>query len=186
MREVPTPLPGPRLFELEAFHDDRGSFVETWQQAQFTAVGITESWVQDNQSISRRNVLRGLHYQVTPGQAKLVRVAVGRAFDVVVDIRRSSPGFGRWAAFELASDPVRVLYVPPGFAHGFCALDDDTHLLYKVSAPYDQAAERGLAWNDEVVGIDWPVIDPILSARDRKLPGLAGAAEAIGRESGVG
>lgn len=178
MRELPVDLPGPRLFELERFVDDRGSFVETWHRDRFLSVGVTDEWVQDNQSTSRRHVLRGMHYQVDPGQAKLVRVALGRAFDVVVDVRRSSPTFGRWAAFELGPDPAHVLYIPAGFAHGFCALEEDTHLLYKVSVAYDPAAERGLAWDDDEVGIEWPIRDPILSARDRSLPGLAAVREA--------
>jgi dTDP-4-dehydrorhamnose 3,5-epimerase len=174
MRELPTTLRGPRLLELDRFADERGTFMETWHAERFAALGITDRWVQDNHSTSAKGVVRGLHFQVDPGQAKLVRVAVGRAFDVVVDVRRSSDQFGRWEAFELASESPRVLYVPPGFAHGFCALDDRTHLLYKVSVSYDASRERGLAWNDPEVGIEWPVSDPILSPRDQSLPGLAG------------
>ena len=172
MQEVATRLSGPRLFELDRFSDERGTFMESWHQDRFAALGITDRWVQDNHSTSRRGVLRGMHFQVDPGQAKLVRVALGRAFDVVVDVRRDSGGFGTWEAFELVTEPARVLYVPPGFAHGFCALDDATHLLYKVSVHYDASRERGLAWNDPDVGIEWPVAEPILSPRDRALPRL--------------
>jgi dTDP-4-dehydrorhamnose 3,5-epimerase len=173
MRELPTVLGGPRLFELDRFGDDRGWFMETWHQDRFATFGITESWVQDNHSTSRRGVVRGLHFQVDPGQAKLVRVALGRAFDVVVDVRRTSGDFGRWEAFELGVEDPQVLYIPAGFAHGFCALEDETHLLYKVSVAYDASRERGLAWDDPDVGIDWPVDTPILSNRDRALPRLA-------------
>jgi dTDP-4-dehydrorhamnose 3,5-epimerase len=172
MDEIQTRLNGPRLFEVDRFADERGSFMETWQQDRFEALGITDAWVQDNQSTSRRGVLRGLHFQVDPGQAKLVRVAVGRAIDVVVDLRRGSSEFGNWEAFELGEDSPRVLYIPGGFAHGFCAVADATHLLYKVSVAYDPTRERGLAWNDPDVGIEWPLQDPILSERDRTLPRL--------------
>jgi dTDP-4-dehydrorhamnose 3,5-epimerase len=172
MRELTTRLSGPRLFELDRFSDERGSFMETWHHDRFAALGITDRWVQDNHSTSRRGVVRGLHFQVDPGQAKLVRVALGRAFDVVVDVRRDSGGFGHWEGFELVTEPPIVLYVPPGFAHGFCALDDETHLLYKVSVLYDASRERGLAWDDPDLGVEWPVADPILSPRDRSLPGL--------------
>jgi dTDP-4-dehydrorhamnose 3,5-epimerase len=177
MRELPTTLTGPRFFELDRYADERGTFMETWREDRFAALGISDHWVQDNHSTSAEGVVRGLHFQVDPGQAKLVRVAVGRAFDVIVDVRRSSDAFGRWEAFELGSDPPRVLYVPPGFAHGFCALDDGTHLLYKVSVAYDAARERGLAWDDPAVGIEWPVTDPILSPRDQSLPGLGEIAD---------
>ena len=173
MRELTTTLIGPRLFELIRFSDERGSFMETWRRDRFEALGIAETWVQDNHSTSSKGVVRGLHFQVDPEQAKLVRVAVGRAFDVVVDVRSTSPGFGRWESFELAADPPRVLFVPPGFAHGFCALEDETHLLYKVSSIYDAARERGLAWDDPDVAIEWPVADPVLSPRDQSLPRLA-------------
>lgn len=172
MRELTTTLSGPRLFELDRFRDKRGSFMETWHRDRFEALGITDTWVQDNHSTSSRGVLRGLHFQVDPEQAKLVRVAMGRAFDVVVDLRPTSAGFARWESFELAADPPRVLYVPPGFAHGFCALEEDTHLLYKVSTVYDATRERGLAWDDPDVSIVWPVTDPVLSPRDRSLPRL--------------
>lgn len=172
MRELPVRLEGPRLFELDRFEDDRGSFVESWQRDRFAAVGITEDWVQDNHSVSRRGVLRGMHYQVDPPQAKLVRVGLGRVFDVVVDVRPGSATYGKWEAFELEAGPARVIYIPAGFAHGFCALSDPTHVIYKVSVAYDPATERGLAWDDPAINIDWPVKEPILSARDRALPPL--------------
>jgi dTDP-4-dehydrorhamnose 3,5-epimerase len=172
IRELPIRLHGPRLFELDLLEDDRGSFVEIWHRDRFAALGITDVWVQDNHSVSRRGVLRGMHYQVDPGQAKLVRVGVGRIFDAVVDVRPGSATYGEWEAFALEPAPARVLYIPPGFAHGFCALDGPTHVLYKVSVAYNPAAERGLSWNDPAVGIKWPITDPILSARDRALPPL--------------
>lgn len=171
MRELPTRLDGPRLFELDRFADERGTFMESWHRDRFAGVGIADDWVQDNHSVSRRGVLRGLHLQIDPGQAKLVRVALGRAFDVVVDLRMESPTFGGWESFELDGQSPTVLYIPPWFAHGFYALDD-THLHYKVSVAYDASRERGLAWNDRDVGIRWPVDDPLLSSRDRALPRL--------------
>ena len=172
MHELPTTLDGPRLFELDRFADERGTFMETWHRDRFAGLGISDNWVQDNHSVSRRGVIRGLHFQTDPGQAKLVRVALGRAFDVVVDVRSESPNVGRWESFELDGGSPRVLYVPAGFAHGFCALEDPTHLLYKVSVVYDASRERGLAWNDGDVGITWPIDDPIISPRDRSLPDL--------------
>ena len=172
MDEIPTRLNGPRLFTLDRFADERGSFMETWRQDRFEAIGITDDWVQDNHSTSQHGVLRGLHFQVDPEQAKLVRVAAGRAIDVVVDVRRGSAEFGEWEAFELGEESPMVLYIPGGYAHGFGALADATHLLYKVSVAYDPIRERGLAWNDPDIGIAWPIQDPILSARDRSLPSL--------------
>jgi dTDP-4-dehydrorhamnose 3,5-epimerase len=171
MRELPARLNGPRLFELDRFTDVRGSFVESWRRDRFAAAGITDDWVQDNHSVSAKGVIRGMHFQ--PGQAKLVRVAVGGAFDVVVDLRRDSTTFGRWESFDLGEDPARVLYVPVGFAHGFCAITERTDVHYKVSTPYDPTAERGLAWNDPDVGIAWPVASPLMSDRDRAQPSLA-------------
>jgi len=172
MRELPTRLAGLRLFELELHADDRGTFVETWQKDRWGAAGITDRWVQENESASHRGVLRGMHFQIGEGQTKLVRVAAGRAFDVAVDVRHGSPTLGQWESFELSPNPPLALYIPVGFAHGFYALKDGAYVVYKVSGVYDPSAERGLAWNDPEVAIRWPSTEPIVSARDSKLPSL--------------
>ncbi len=173
MRVRPTPLAGLLLVETDAFADERGFFLEAFSHPQFAAAGISVEFVQDNHSRSVRDTLRGLHYQVGPGQAKLVRVARGRVWDVAVDIRPESPTFGRWEAFELDDVAHRQLYVPVGFAHGFCVLSEVADVCYKVSSVYDPELERGLAWDDPAIGITWPVAAPLLSARDRRNPLLA-------------
>lgn len=177
MRVLPTRLEGLLLFEPNVFSDERGFFVETFSVPRFTAAGISTDFVQDNHSRSVRDTIRGLHYQADPGQAKLVRVARGRVWDVAVDIRRDSPSFGRWEAFELDDVEHRQLYVPVGFAHGFCVLSEVADVCYKVSSVYDPELERGLRWDDPAVGITWPVASPLLSERDMRNPLLAEALE---------
>jgi dTDP-4-dehydrorhamnose 3,5-epimerase len=135
-------------------------------------LGIREEFVQDNQSLSNKNVLRGLHYRVDPEQAKLVRVVKGEVFDVVVDIRKSSPTFGEWQSFILSDTNYLQLYVPVGFAHGFLVLSDTAEFLYKVSEYYSAEKEKGIIWNDPDIGIDWPISDPILSEKDKSNPRL--------------
>ena len=151
------------------FGDDRGFFMESWNQARFAEAGLDLVFVQDNHSRSARGVLRGLHFQNPDPQGKLVRVTAGRCFDVAVDIRRSSPAYGQWVGVELSAANRRMFWVPPGFAHGFLSLEDGTDFLYKCSAFYDRAVERTLAWDDPAIGIEWPLdgIDPIISAKDR-------------------
>jgi dTDP-4-dehydrorhamnose 3,5-epimerase len=148
------------------FRDTRGWFFEPYNEARYQSVGVSERFVQDNHSRSTKGTLRGLHYQGKPGQAKLVRVAVGRILDVVVDIRPESKTFGKWVGVELGSEHHEQLYVPVGFAHGFCVLSEEAEVLYKVSSPYDASEERTLAWNDPDIGVRWPVESPVLSARD--------------------
>jgi len=159
-----------KLIEPDVFGDARGFFVETWNARTFRAHGIDANFVQDNHSRSARGVLRGLHYQVVQPQGKLLRVVAGRAYDVAVDLRRSSPSFGAWVGFELSADNRQMAWIPPGFAHGFLSLEDDTDLLYKCTDFYAPQHERTLKWDDPALGIAWPldrVGELTLSAKDR-------------------
>lgn len=170
MKIVETDLPDVRIIEPDVYGDDRGFFMETWNAHDFARCGIDADFVQDNHSRSARNVLRGLHYQLTRPQGKLVRVVSGRAFDVAVDIRRSSPNFGQWVGVELSAQNKRMLWVPSGFAHGFLALEERTDFLYKCTDFYESGDERTLLWCDEDVAIDWPLEppgEPVLSAKDQ-------------------
>ena len=164
-------LSGLVLIEQKTFEDPRGFFKETYQYEAFAAQGIGDTFVQDNLSVSARDVLRGLHFQIPPmAQAKLVSVIKGTILDVVVDLRKNSPTFQKWAAIELAAEKHQALYIPLGFAHGFLALENDSYVSYKTSAPYSPEHERGLRWNDPDIGIVWPIASPQLSAKDAKLP----------------
>jgi dTDP-4-dehydrorhamnose 3,5-epimerase len=174
------PLPGAKLIRPRVFGDARGFFLESYSQARYHAAGITEAWVQDNHSSSVQGTLRGLHYQSTPGQAKLVRVTRGRIFDVIVDIRPGSPMFGRWYGEELDAEQHCQLYIPIGLAHGFCVLSDVAEVQYKVSSPYDGAQERGIRWNDAELGIAWPLTAPILSERDETTESFAAFKARLG------
>jgi len=178
MRTIPLALPGAMLIEPAVFSDVRGAFFEAWSERAFAAAGIDARFVQENVSSSKRHVLRGLHYQVSQAQGKLVRVLAGAVFDVIVDLRRSSPSFGRSLNVSLDAGEPRSLWVPPGFAHGFLALDDDTDVQYKVTDFWAPAAERTLAWNDPALGIPWPLsagTEPVLSEKDRRGQTLAEA-----------
>lgn len=179
MTVVPTRLDGPVLIEPRVHGDERGFFVETYQSDRYRAAGIAVDFVQDNHSRSVRGTLRGLHYQSHPGQAKLVRCARGSIRDVVVDLRRSSPTIGAWEAFDLDDVRHRQLFVPIGFAHGFVVTSDVADVAYKVSSIYDPATERGLAWNDPGLGIEWGTERPILSDRDRGNPRLSELAPGL-------
>ncbi|QXQ08307.1 dTDP-4-dehydrorhamnose 3,5-epimerase [Sphingosinicellaceae bacterium] len=171
-----TDLPGVKLIEPKVFGDDRGFFLESWNARAFADAGIDVPFVQDNHSRSARGVLRGLHYQIVEPQGKLVRVVVGSVFDVAVDIRRSSPHFGRWTGAELSADNKRMLWVPPGFAHGFIVLSEAADFLYKCTTLYAPVHERSIAWNDPSIGIDWPLKGtPLLSAKDAAAPRLPDA-----------
>ena len=176
MRVHSTPLPGVVVVEPAVHGDHRGFFVETFHAARYAEAGLPTHFVQDNHSRSRRGTLRGLHYQEPAAQGKLVRVATGRVFDVAVDIRRGSPTFGRWFGVELSADDQRQLYVPPGFAHGFCVLSEEADFLYKCTAYYAPQHERSIRWDDPAIGIAWPIREPLLSPRDRDAPPLAEAA----------
>ena len=177
MRLIPTALPDVVIVEPARFRDDRGWFSESWNQAALNAalqtLGLpaTRPFVQDNHSCSKAGVLRGLHYQTAPhAQGKLVRVVRGAAFDVAVDIRRKSPTFGRWAGTLLTAENQRQLWIPEGFAHGFLALEDDTHFLYKTTDVYARDCERALRWSDPAIGICWPLLTtgaaPLVAAKD--------------------
>ena len=166
-------LDGPLLIEPLVFTDERGFFFESFRRDPYRAAGIEGDFLQDNHSRSTRGTIRAFHFQADPGQPKLVRVARGRAWDVVVDIRRSSATFGQWESVELDDERNLQLYVPIGFAHGFCALSDEVDLVYKVGSYYDSATERGIAWDDPGLGIPWPTDQPIVSERDRHNPTLA-------------
>jgi dTDP-4-dehydrorhamnose 3,5-epimerase len=178
MRSIPLALPEAVLIEPTVYADARGAFFEAWNERAFAAAGIAARFVQENVSVSKRHVLRGLHYQVSQVQGKLIRVLTGAVFDVIVDLRRSSPGFGRSLSVKLDAHEPRSLWVPPGFAHGFLALADDTHVQYKVTDFWAPQAERTLAWNDPALGIQWPLppnTDPLLSDKDRRGQTLAQA-----------
>ncbi len=168
MNVIETDLPGVLILEPKVFGDARGFFQETWNAKVFADIGIDAQFVQDNHSRSAKGILRGLHYQLQEPQGKLVRVTSGRVFDVAVDIRRSSPHFGRWTGVELSGENKRMFWVPPGFAHGFVALEDETDFLYKCTALYAPQWDRGIAWNDPAIGIEWPLegLAPQLSAKD--------------------
>jgi dTDP-4-dehydrorhamnose 3,5-epimerase len=175
---IDTALAGVKLIEPRVFGDDRGFFMESWNAQTFAVAGLDLTFVQDNHSRSARGVLRGLHYQIGPAQGKLVRVVSGAVFDVAVDLRRSSPTFGHWVGYELSAANHRMLWVPPGFAHGFLTLQDGTDFLYKCTEFYTPAAEHCLAWDDPAVGIDWPLdgMTAMVSDKDRVGKVLAEAA----------
>lgn len=173
MEVIDLPLAGAKLLRPRVFRDARGFFLESYSHSRYHAAGITETWVQDNHSSSSQGTLRGLHYQSTPGQAKLVRATLGRIYDVIVDIRPSSPTFGRWHAEELDAEQHLQVYVPIGFAHGFAVLSEHAEVQYKVSAPYDAATECAIRWNDADLAVAWPVAAPILSERDQRSESFA-------------
>jgi dTDP-4-dehydrorhamnose 3,5-epimerase len=179
MQKLPTTLEGPVLLEPTLHGDRRGFFLETFREDGLAGLGIGERWVQDNHSRSARGVLRGMHFQLGPGQAKLVRCAQGAILDVVVDIRRESPSFGHWEAHRLDDERHLQLYVPVGFAHGFCVLSESADVIYKCSRYYDPELERAIAYDDPDVGIEWPDVDAVVSDRDRAAPRLAEIADEI-------
>jgi dTDP-4-dehydrorhamnose 3,5-epimerase len=173
MNIEPTDLPGVLIITPRVFKDPRGFFFESYNAKQFKAHGIEAVFVQDNHSQSTRGTLRGLHLQLPPmAQDKLVRCARGAIWDVAVDIRAGSPTFGRWVGVELSAGNFRQLLIPSGYAHGFCVLSDEAEVLYKASAVYSPAHERGIAWDDPDIGIAWPITEPLLSDRDRRAESL--------------
>jgi len=167
MEIINLPLAGAKLIKPRIFGDTRGFFFESYSEPRYHSAGMSEVWVQDNHSSSVQGTLRGLHYQSKPGQAKLVRVTRGRIFDAIVDIRRDSPTFGQWHGEEIDADQHCQIYIPIGFAHGFCVLSDIAEVQYKVSSPYDGAHECAIRWNDPEIGLTWPISKPILSDRDQ-------------------
>lgn len=173
MKVLPTPIEGVLLIEPRVFSDNRGSFFETFNEKILVEAGITLPFVQDNQSISKKNVIRGLHFQVPPyEQGKLVRVVKGSVLDVALDLRKGSKTFGRHYSVELSADNKLALWIPPGFAHGFSVLEEDTVFQYKVTNYYHPASESGILFNDQELNIDWKVSNPIVSEKDKVLPGF--------------
>ncbi len=170
IKKIPTSLPGVFLLAPRVFSDDRGFFFESYNQRVMEDVGILERFVQDNHSCSSRNVLRGMHYQIRHPQGKLVRAAEGEILDVAVDLRRSSPNFGRWEAVRLSGENKRMLWIPAGFAHGFRVLSEKAHVLYKATDFYSPEDERTLAWNDPDLKINWELegAPPLVSAKDQR------------------
>jgi len=167
-----TSLPGVVIVESRVFDDARGFFMESFNARDFAEAGLPTHFVQDNHSRSTRGVLRGLHYQHPSWQGKLVRALVGTIFDVAVDIRRESAHFGQWFGIELSAENKKQLYVPPGFAHGFCVLSDVAEMSYKCTALYEPKEDAGVLWNDPDIGIEWPIQDPLLSPKDEAAPRL--------------
>ncbi|HKY71031.1 MAG TPA: dTDP-4-dehydrorhamnose 3,5-epimerase [Nitrospira sp.] len=167
MKVTAIDIPGVLMIESTPFRDHRGLFCETYHAERYAQAGLADRFVQDNFSRSVRGTLRGLHYQEPHAQGKLVMVLEGAVYDVVVDIRRGSPTFGKWQGFDLSSDNFRQLYIPPGCAHGFCVISDQAAVLYKCTEFYSPQDERGIIWNDPTLAITWPVTSPLLSAKDQ-------------------
>jgi len=173
MKFIPSNIPDVILIEPKVFGDHRGFFMETWQRNTFAENGIDFDFVQDNHSKSSQGILRGLHYQIQQPQGKLVRVVQGSVFDVAVDMRQSSPTFGQWVGYELSAENHRMLWVPPGFAHGFYVMSDSAEFVYKCTDYYAPEFERSVLWNDPQLAIDWHLVDnkaPVLSDKDAQAP----------------
>jgi dTDP-4-dehydrorhamnose 3,5-epimerase len=171
-RRLETRIEGLVLIEPRVITDDRGFFFETFRADEYADLGVHTGFVQDNHSRSVRGTVRALHFQLEPGQAKLVRAARGAVWDVAVDLRRDSPTYGQYEGFELTDENARQIFVPVGFAHGFCVTSETADVTYKVSSYYEGATERGIAFDDPGIGIDWPVDEPLVSDRDRTNPTL--------------
>jgi dTDP-4-dehydrorhamnose 3,5-epimerase len=181
VQRLETKLDGPILIEPRVFGDERGFFCETYRRSTFAELGIAEEMVQDNHSRSDRGIVRGMHFQIGDGAAKLVRCGRGTIYDVVVDLRRGSPSFGQWEGFELSDENMRMLYCPIGFAHGFCVLSEVADAIYKQSNYYADETERGIAYDDPEVGIEWPLPtgELVPSERDAGAPRLSEIADSL-------
>jgi len=182
---IETPIKDLLIIETKIFKDDRGFFIESYNKRDFASIGVNANFVQDNHSMSKKWVLRGIHFQFKHPQGKLVRVISGRVFDVAVDLRLSSPAFGKWFGVELSGDNGLQFYIPPGFAHGFIALEENTHFFYKCTDFYYSNDELGIIWNDKDINIQWPldkVDEVIISEKDRKLQSFKEAVELIKKE----
>ena len=177
--KLETQLDGVVLIEPEVHGDERGFLVETFRDDRWRELGVEVEFVQENHSRSGRGILRGLHFQTSPGQGKLVRCLRGRIWDVAVDLRRDSPTYRRWEGYELDYERHRQLFVPAGFGHGFCVLSEQADVAYKLSSYYDPATEAGIAWDDPDVRVEWPLSEPVLSERDRTAPRLAEIADSL-------
>jgi dTDP-4-dehydrorhamnose 3,5-epimerase len=178
---IETKLDGPKLLQPKVFGDERGFFVETYRRSDMMALGLRDEMVQDNHSRSSRGVLRGMHFTVGRGAGKLVRCARGHVHDVLVDLRRGSETYGQWEGYDLTDENLRILYAPPGFAHGFCVVSEIADVVYKLDAYYDPATEREITFRDPAIGITWPVPDDelIYSERDLHAPTLAEVADGL-------
>ena len=172
MEVISTSIEGAMIVKPDVYGDHRGFFMETYQADRYDRCGISTTFVQDNLSYSVKNTLRGLHYQISRPQAKLVQAVTGEIYDVIVDIRAESPTFGQWVGVYLSEKNKHQLYIPAGLAHGFCVLSDTAHFMYKCSDVYVPEDEGGILWSDNAIGIDWPVTDPIISAKDAQFPPL--------------
>ncbi|WP_299416542.1 dTDP-4-dehydrorhamnose 3,5-epimerase [Acaryochloris sp. IP29b_bin.148] len=179
MNVITTPLPGVLVFEPRVFTDPRGFFMETYHQQRYRDAGIQEQFVQDNHSRSGQGTLRGLHFQLHHPQGKLVRVIAGEVFDVAVDIRQGSPWFGQWFGEHLSAENKKQMYIPPGFAHGFCVLSPSADFMYKCTDFYYPEDQQGIVWDDPDLAIDWPLQQPTLSAKDVALPKLHDLSEQL-------
>ncbi|MDB4968037.1 MAG: rfbC [Myxococcales bacterium] len=175
MKVIETALPGVLVIEPRVFSDDRGFFLETFSASRYAALGIPTQFAQDNLSRSVRGTLRGLHFQEPDAQGKLVQVTRGTVLDVAVDVRRGSPTFGKWVGVELSGETPRQMWIPHGFAHGFCVTSESADFWYKCTTPYAPHSERSISWNDPQIGIVWPVDKPLLSNKDAEAPSLADA-----------
>ena len=173
MKVLPTELPGVVIVEPVVHRDSRGFFLETYNERRYREAGIAATFVQDNHSRSAQGTVRGLHFQLRRMQGKLVRAVAGAMFDVAVDVRRGSPTFGRWVGAELSAENFRQIYIPPGFAHGFCVVSAVGEVEYKCTELYEAADELVIAWNDPQIGIRWPAAEPLLSVKDKAAPRLA-------------
>jgi dTDP-4-dehydrorhamnose 3,5-epimerase len=181
-----TKIPEVILIKPKVYNDDRGFFIETYKLPDFIDAGITDSFVQDNHSRSVKGVLRGLHYQNPPcAQAKLVRVVKGKIYDVAVDVRQGSPTYGRWVGEVLSEENRGMLYIPQGFAHGFCILSQAAEVVYKASGVYSPQAEAGIIWNDKDLNIEWPVKEPAVSERDKGWPSFRNAVAKFQYDAGA-
>jgi dTDP-4-dehydrorhamnose 3,5-epimerase len=174
---LPTEIDGLALIEVTAHGDQRGFLAETFRAERWRELGVDVEFVQENHSRSGRGILRGLHFQLRPGQAKLVRCVRGTIWDVAVDLRRGSPTYGRWEGHELSDANHRQLFIPAGFAHGFCVFSEEADVAYKLSSYYDPETEAGIRWDDPDVGVEWPIEHPLLSDRDKLAPTLAEIAD---------
>ena len=170
MNVIPTDIESVVVIEPQVFEDGRGCFLETYQFQRFKSAGLDDTFVQDNLSFSVKNTLRGLHFQVSHPQAKLIQVISGEIFDVAVDLRSGSPTFSRWVGMYLSEHNKQQVFIPKGFAHGFCVLSDSAHVFYKCSDYYYPDDEGGILWSDPAIGIDWPLKNPIISDKDNRLP----------------
>lgn len=170
MEVIDLRLQGLKLVKPKIFKDSRGFFIESFQQSLYEKMGMDCGFVQDNHSYSQKGCIRGMHFQSFPGQAKLVRVAIGKIYDVAVDIRPHSPTYGQWEAVVLDDQTHHQLFIPVGFAHGFCVLSEEAHVMYKVSTPYEAKFEKGFRWDDPTIQIKWPIEQPLVSERDQQAP----------------